>query len=250
MAYPVKDTERWCKCPDSDAVLHCFQQPTPSVNELRRTFTALTMYLFSSTDNMEASFREPLACRTFSPDATATKIHIQAQSALDPADTESIPAILISVKDGVKFERLAMGDEHTEGPDFARRTKVWRASADITFLCRDWDADVVCMEADLLTLYLSFLQQKLMGHWTWLMDYYPMTMTEPVLKTDGDDSNATKWYESTVVIHLDYTYAMETSEESVPLRHVTVDAVGAGMEGGFAAHPTTLVPASGIPYRP
>lgn len=217
------------KCRDLDELFRCVADPSPSLNEFRRTFTALTMFAFANVGS-SADYRGALECRAFSDDPQLSKIHVQAQSVIDPADTENIPGVLVSVKEGVQFKRMGFGDNMNEAYTMAHSTKGWLASADITFTCRDWDADVSCMEADYLMMVMSALKDRLHENWRWLQDYYPSAVTEPkMVRPDGDESGATRWYESTFVLHIDYIYSVSVVRESVPLRDGGIQPIPAGI---------------------
>lgn len=235
------------KCKDLDELFRCVAAPSPSLNEFRRTFTALAMYAFSNVAS-SSDYGDALACRTYDPNNEASKIHVQAQSVVDPADTENIPGILVSVKEGVQFKRMGFGDSMKEAYTMAHTTKGWLGSVDITFTCRDWDADVSCMEADYLMLVLSALKDRMHENWRWLLDYYPATVTEPTLKRpEGDESGATKWYESTFVLHLDYVYSVSVARESVPLRDGGIQAIPAGIANDGYVPSIAFVPFDGSP---
>lgn len=233
-------------CPDLDECFLCFADPSPSLNTLRRIFTALTMYMFSNPDTL-ADYKDILKCRLYDKDKALSQITILPQSVEDPANTEDVPGIFISLKEGTKFSKLGLDSVLKTGRDYARSNLIWQASADITFTCKDWDASVACDMADAILLFFSAVSLKLRDTLRWVLDYYPTMETEPQLKTASqENTTGTKWYESTVVFHIDYSYNLVTTRESVPLRDGGIQAAPAGIPAAGEAPIDGLLHFAGV----
>lgn len=233
-----------CKCLNSlQELFMCLEGAPPSMNTIRRAFTALAMYAFSNVRYMDG-FSENLACRTYSSDPAKTQIRITAQGAYDPGNTENIPGIVISLGDGLKLERLGIGDTAHTGANFSVRIPAYKGTLDVVFKCRDYDADVSCYMSDLLLLFFTSIQERMYETWGWLISYAPSTQTEPELKTKEGDSD-TKWYESTVRLNITLAYEVFTSREAPPLKDASVDAYTGEDEIDEVSLRKTIVPFDG-----
>lgn len=231
-------------CPCLDEAFACFHEPSPSLNTLRRAFTLLARWPFASTDNM-GEYGDALACVVWNPDDKLSKLKIQPASVMDPGDTSNVPGILVSIKDGLKLNRVGIGDTGSRMPDYSGRVSVFAGSVDIEFLCRHKDADVSCMMGDLLMLFFTAMQERMYDTFRWLRDYVPVGMTEPKMTAREGDPD-TKWYETVFTLHIDFEYGVFSTREAPLMRHVEVAASPVGLtEDGNPPPDRVLVPFDG-----
>lgn len=206
----------------------CYKDASPSLNTLRRAFTALIRWAYSDPSKM-ADYGDALACYTYKPGSNKNPLSINPGSTIDPGDTQNVPGILISLGQGVQYEKVGMLPYLNESPDTASTELVNIASTTLTILCRDKDADVCCMMADLCTLFLFALTERLFNTWSWLRTYELQGQTEPkITQTEGAQDD-TKWYESTVTIKLEYEYRVFLARESKRLKDFTLEADSEGL---------------------
>lgn len=214
-------------CPTLDVWRRCYEAAPPNLNTLRRAFTALVRWAFSNTDNTDG-YAEALKCLTWSADGSKSQLQIQPGSVQDPGDTLQVPAVLISCgQEGIQLQPYALNSHADESPDTASHRRVWSAKVNMTFACRAWDADVACLMADFVLMFLTAMEPKLRRTFGWLTDYKPVSQTEPVMTSVTQTEDATKWYESKVVMELTYTYSVFVAEESKRLKDFTVAATPA-----------------------
>lgn len=233
-----------CDCTsDLQELFMCLEGAPPSLNTIRRAFTALTMYAFSNVTHMDG-FSDNLACRTYSADPAKTQIRIFSKGAYDPGNTENIPSVVVSLGDGLRLERLGIGDTAYTGDNFSVRIPAYKGTLDVIFTCRDYDADVSCYMSDLLLLFFTALQERMHETWGWLISYTPSLQTEPELKTKDGDTD-TKWYESTVRLSITLSYEVFTSREAPPLKDASVDAYTGDSEVNEVTLRKTIVPFDG-----
>jgi hypothetical protein len=145
---------------------------------------------------------------------------------MDPGDTEQVPGILISCgKEGVSFDRPGISSKGAESPDTSAHYRNYLASAKLQFVCKAFDADVACMMADYLVLFLAAIEPRLRETFGWLMDYKPLNQTEPSLTQKAQSDTTTKWYEAVVTMDIAYSYSVYVARESKRLKDFTVEAV-------------------------
>ena len=211
-------------CPSLAVWERCYAGAPPTLNTLRRTFTALVRWAFSSKTR-EDGYAEELGCLVWDEDPTKAQLQIQAASVMDPGDTEQVPGILISCgKEGVTFDRPTITSKGAESPDTAAHYRNYLASAKLQFVCKAFDADVACMMSDYLLLFLSALEARLRETFGWLMDYKPVNQTEPTMTQKAQSDNTTRWYESVVTLDIAYSYSVFVARESKRLKDFTMEA--------------------------
>lgn len=210
-------------CPSLDAWSRCYASAPPTLNTLRRAFTALVRWAFSSSTR-EDGFAEELGCLAWDEDPTKSQLQIQAASVMDPGDTEQVPGILISCgKEGVSYERPAISSKGTESPDTAAHYRNYTSNVKLQFVCKAFDADVACIMSDYLILFLAAIEQRLRETFGWLLDYKPLNQTEPAMTQKTQSDTTTRWYESVVVLDLTYVYSVFVARESKRLKDFTVE---------------------------
>lgn len=214
-------------CPDLETWRRCYADASPSLNTLRRTFTALLRWAFANVDNTDG-FKEALKCMTWSPNGEESQLQIQPGSVQDPGDTAQVPSIMVSCgQEGVQLKPYAMSPEVRVSPDTSSHQRVWSATVNITIVCRAWDADVACIMSDFVLMFLTAMEPKLRSTFGWLREYKPINQTEPVLASAVQTEDATKWYESKVTMELEYTYSVFVALESKRLKDYSVETLPA-----------------------
>lgn len=198
------------------------------MNTLRRAFTSLVRWAFSDPSKM-ADYGEALECYTYKGAGADNTLNIAPSSTIDPGDTQNVPGILISLGQGVQYTHPAMQPYINEAPDTSEISLTSIASADITILCRDKDADVCCMMGDLCTLFLFAMTERLYNTWSWLRTYQIQGQTEPKITQAEGGTDDTKWYESTITIKIEYEYSVFTARESKRMKDFSLEAEGEGM---------------------
>lgn len=243
----ASDLTKVCPCRmDLRELLACFEGAPPSMNTIRRAFTAFTMYAFNNVSRM-GDFAEALSCRTYSDDASS-KINIRPAGVNDPGDTELIPGIVISLGDGLQLERLGIGDTSHESSNMSVRVPAYKGAVNVIFKCRDFDSDISCYMADMLLMFFTAIQESLYETWGWLLDYRPKLQTEPQIKSKEGDTD-TKWYESTVQLELGINYSVFTAREAPPLKDFSMDAISSYEEGDQEGENVINVPHDGHWYK-
>jgi hypothetical protein len=181
-------------------------------------------WAFANVDNTDG-FAEALKCMTWSADGDVSQIQIQPGSVQDPGDTMQVPSIMVSCgQEGIQMKPYAMSSETHISPDTSSHQRVWSATANMTIVCRAWDADVACIMSDFVLMFLTAMEPKLRATFGWLREYKPVNQTEPALTNAVQAEDATKWYESKVVIELEYVYSVFVALESKRLKDFSVDA--------------------------
>lgn len=175
-----------------------------------------------------ADYGEALACYTYKGDSESNIINISPSSIIDPGDTQNVPGILISLGNGVQYTHPSMQPYINESPDTSAVSLTSLASTTLTVLCRDRDADVCCMMADLCTMFLFALTERLFNTWSWLRIYQIQSQTEPKITQAEGSQDDTKWYESTLTIKIEYEYSVFTARESKRLKDFSLET---GSEG-------------------
>lgn len=206
LQYPVPTKEEFIKCHQYDA---------PGLFTFRKLFTELLQYFFSDSSHF-ADYEENLKC-------LADGIKVQPGSVADPGDTENIPAVLISIAEGIQFQRPWMVSDPVVSPDYSTHKNFNIGTVKITFACRHYDASIAGMIADAITMYLTGMETLIRETYhTWLMDYKPVIVTEPKLAQKATDPNSFEnWYESTVVFELQFSYIITARRESKRLKAAT-----------------------------
>lgn len=204
--------------------MRCFDKTPPTLNTLRRAFTVLTRWAFSSPEQF-GGYEDILNCLTYNEDPKESKISIQPGSAQDPGDTQNIPGILIQSEQGLKFEMVGISPLSSMSEDTSRYTNSCLVHTNIKFLCRHKDADICCAMGDLITLFMFALHPRFFEIWGWLRKLDLVSQSEPAMQTHPSDSSV-KWYESSVVISLIYEYNVFGARESKRLKDYTINVTG------------------------
>lgn len=208
MAKPLPDDLKDCE--SFEEWKRCHEYDTPGVGLLRNTFTKLIKFFFSDTDNL-SEFGEDLACRVKDGDG----FHISAGSVIDPGNTNMAPGIIITTGEGVSMDRPWLRAQIDNMPDFATHENVHMATCNMTFMCLDFDADVCAKIADAVMFALVSIEPMLLETWRWLKQYKPKQQTSPQLARKAQDPNVFEdFYESRVIVELQYVYVTTTRRES------------------------------------
>lgn len=210
-----------CTC--FDEWFRCFREAPPSLNTLRRAFTALLRFAYSDVSRFDG-YSDALSCLTYSDEAKNSKLTIKPSTTNDPGDTEDIPGIVISIPEGVNYEPVGFTPIAQESDDTSNWQQSLMATANITIISRNYDADMCCTMSDINTLFLFSLYQRLFETWNWLRNYTLKQQTEPKMSQTSEE-DPTKWYESTVVLELKFEYNTFASRESKRLKDGTIAAV-------------------------
>lgn len=199
---------------------NCYMGAPPTLNTLRSMFTALICHAFSNVKNMDG-YADELGCLTWSSNAADNNIDIKPGGVDDPGDTESVPGILISCgKEGITYEPFAMGLYTSFTPDTAGRTISYKSAVNVSFVCRHKDADVSAMMSDYVLFVLASATPLFYNTFSWILNYIPTQQTEPTLTQKSQTEGASQWYESTVIVRLDYEYAIASYEESKRIKAI------------------------------
>lgn len=205
----------------------CYADASPSLNTFRRTFTALLRWAFSQTNRIDG-FKDAIGCLTWSENEGKDQIYISSGSSADPGDTEQVPGIIISCdKQGVALNRPWINSKGAESPDTSSHNRVYVGKVTMQFTCMHFDADVACIMADYVLLFITALEQVIKETFLWLLDYKPVNQTEPTLTQKVQTEGASKWYESVVSLELDYEYAVFLARESKRLKDFELVVDGA-----------------------
>lgn len=208
-------------CKDWEDWKRCFNGAPPTLNTLRRAFTALLRWAFTKPENM-GDLGEALACYSYSDDDTKSGIKISPLSVKDPGDTETFPGIYVSLDEGVKYSKVGMNPELTMSKDTATTVNVMQASTKVVISCLARDADISCSIADLVVMFLFALTERLFYTWGWLRVYELESQTEPKLNSKSE-TDTTKWYETKVTINVAYDYTVLVSRESKRLKDYSLE---------------------------
>ena len=205
----------------------CYVNASPTLNTLRSMFTALICHAFSNDKNMD-DFSDELSCLTWSPDSSESSIYIKPGGVNDTGDTESVPGIIITCgKEGISYEPVGMGLYSSFTPDTAGRTISYKSYVNISFVCRHKDADVSAMVSDYVLFVLVSATPLFYTTFSWLLNYVPVQQTEPTLTQKSQTEGASQWYESTVIVRLDYEYAIASYIESKRLKAIEINTSNA-----------------------
>lgn len=195
-----------------------------SLNNLRRAFTLLARTSFAHIPENE-EYKDALSCRTYTDNPETNKISIEPASVINPGNTQNVPGVLVAVPEGFQFERKSLSPVASHSPDFASSSQITMGTATVTFTCRDTDADMACLMADLLMLTVMAARDAAMDAWrTWLLDYEVMGQTEPKLVKQEDDTSI-YWYESVVTLKLSLAWGARVSVESKRMTGATLAPV-------------------------
>ena len=193
---------------------HCGDS-APGLSSLKTGFILL-LKLFFSHPAMMGPWEEALAC------VTKNKLKIYSGSSTDPADTENVPAIVVSSGDGLQlscpFLRAPQGNI---GGDYSTEVNMHQCDVAITFLVRHYDSDIADMMADALMMLLIGSEQQIRQTWPWIIAYLPTAQTEARRARQATDPEAFEdWYEARVTIKLIYMMSVTVRQESKRLEEV------------------------------
>ncbi len=209
------------ECESIETWMKCHELDSPGVGVLRNTFTKLIKYFFSSKENL-SKFDSDLECRL-------DGMHIVPGAVIDPGNTNNVPGIVITTGEGVNMDRPWLIAQVDKEPDFATQENVHWATVNMTFVCLDFDADICAKIADAVMFALVSIEPMLLETWRWLKQYKPKQQTSPQLARKATDQNAFEdFYESRVIVELQYVYATLTRRESRRMQDYafTGDVVG------------------------
>lgn len=190
------------------------------MSTLRRAFTLLARWAFSSKKNM-ADYGDILGCYVYDQTSNTNKLSINPGSVVDPGDAQNVPGILVSIPEGIKYNKAGMQPVSFISPDTSTTTQVALAETQIVFLIRDYDADICSYMGDLIAMFLFAIKYRLFETWSWLNEFDLEIQTEPKITTK-DETEATQWYESKVVFKLVYSYSVFVARESKRLKDYTL----------------------------
>lgn len=199
----------------------CFCGAPPTLNTIRRGFTALLQQAFASADNYSGN-NSDLGCMVYGG-AASNRINISAASVDDPYDTENVPGIVVSLGEGVRYQFPAMTDITTASADNSRLRVMTNGDVNITIQCYAWSADTACAMADQAMLFLMAVKPKVKQAWGWLKDYRPAAQTEPKLAQQAGAGTSTKWYGSTLTFSMQYDYSVISLQESKRLKDYSIE---------------------------
>lgn len=206
LKHPLPSREEWIKC---------HQYEAPGLFTFRKLFTELLQYFFSDSSHF-AEYEENLEC-------LANGIKVEPGSVADPGNTENVPGVIISIPEGIEFSREWMDADPAPSPDYSTHYNTNIGKVRVIFVCRHYDANIAGMMADAVTMYLTGMETLLKETYhTWLMDYKPVTVTEPKRARKAENQNAFEnWYEATSVFELTFTYIILARRESKRLKAAT-----------------------------
>ena len=191
-------TEEWKRCHELDS---------PGLFTLRNCFTRLLKHLFSDPKHLVA-WGKDLECKL-------DKLHISPGTVIDPGNTNMVPGVLITTGDGINYEKPWINSQWVAEPDYASMRLTHMAKVNMTFVCSDYDPDVVAKISDEVMAALVGLEPLLYDTWNWLKDYKPVQQTSPQLAKKGAEQDSyDNYYESRVIFEVTYEYATETRIES------------------------------------
>lgn len=214
MAYNIN---KIVNCPSLEEWERCFIDSPPSLNTLRHAFTALLKWAFASETNLDG-FAEELGCLIYSTDETKTQIHITTSTEHDPGSTEHVPGITIGCEQGVQYSKEWLSTESGNSPDFASHERVWLANAKIKIDCENYNADTACYMSDYVVMFLAAMEPVFRETFNWILDYKLVSQSEPKLTQKTQTEDATKWYESTIILDLNYRYSVFVARETKRLK--------------------------------
>ena len=168
-----------------------------------------------------ADYGDILECYTYDATSDSNKLSINPGSVVDPGNAQNVPGILVSIPEGIKYNKVAMQPDSFMSPDTSTSTLTSIAETQIVFLIRDYDSDICSYMADLIALFLFAMKYKLFETWGWLNEFDLEMQTEPKITTK-DETEATQWYESKVVFKLVFNYSVFVGRESKRLKDYTL----------------------------
>lgn len=201
---------------------NCFCNTPPTLNNIRRGFTMLTRYCFSNPENY-ADNAEILGCMKYSDQPGEGDLSIIAKGAQDPANTELIPGIFISLSDAVQYAPYYIGPYTSTSSDRARITSSLTATANIQIKCSHKNADVSCAMADMCMLFFMAAIPHIKRAWGWVSQVNIQGQTEPKLQQLSESDTSNKYYDSILAIQLIYQYSINIDTESKRLKAYTLD---------------------------
>lgn len=203
-------------CIDSiDAWHRCFCDAPASMYTIRNGFTQLLRYCFSDAEHYDI-YKDALACMVYKGDGTGLKVY--AEGASDPNDTNNVPAVVLSLGEGIAYDMPTISDVVDDDPSHAVFRTHSIGTVLVTVNCKSRSADEACMLSDLVAMFITAVKVRVMTSWGgWLRDYRLVRQTEPTLKQTGSESSVV-WYESSVAFRLSFGYNVRTVQESKRLK--------------------------------
>lgn len=213
-------------CIDSvEAWQKCFCDAPSSMYTIRNGFTQLLRYCFSDADHYDV-YRDALSCMVYNGDGTGLRVY--AEGAADPNDTNNVPAVVLSLGEGISYDMPVIDDVVDEHPSHAVFSTRAIGTVVVTVKCRARSADEACMLSDLVAMFVTAVKVRVMSAWGgWLRDYRLARQTEPALKQTGSESPVT-WYEASVAFRLSFGYNVRTVQESKRLKGASISGAADG----------------------
>lgn len=202
----------------------CFCGPLPTMSALRSAFVQLLRYCFSDPEHY-SDLQQQLGCLTYKPEGGQDSISIFAVGANDPNNTNNIPGILVSFKNGVKYNLPAMRDSVISSDDFSQITSYTLGDTQLILSCSAYDADISCAMADACMLFIMCVKQRILQAWgRWIKDIRVEMLSEPHQKQVSDTDSSVIWYESQLIINIKFEYAVDTVVESKRLKGAVINS--------------------------
>lgn len=213
-------------CIDSVEAWHkCFCDAPASMYTIRNGFTQLLRYCFSDSEHYDI-YKDALGCLVYNPDGTGLRVY--AAGADDPSDTNNVPAVVLSLGEGISYDIPVINDVVDSDPSHAVFSTHSIGTAIVTVNCKARSADEACMLSDLVAMFITAVKVRVASAWgRWLRDYRLVRQTEPVLKQTGSESSVV-WYESSVAFRLSFGYNVRTVQESKRLKGSSVYGAAGG----------------------
>lgn len=213
MAKPLPDDLK--ECEDFAQWKLCHELDSPGIYTLRNVFTKVIKYFFSREENL-SSYGEDLACKI-------DKFHIAPGAVIDPGNTNMVPGIIITTGDGVSLDTPWISAQVERTPDYATTRNVHLASVPMTMICYEYDADLCAKISDAVLYALVTAEPMFFETWNWLVQYRPKQQTSPQLSRKATDQESFEnFYESRVVVEVQYEYGTVTRRESRRMQDYTL----------------------------
>lgn len=202
----------------------CFCGKLPTMFAIRNAFVQLLRYCFSDP-NHYSDLKDTLGCLAYDPEGSAGSINIYAKGATDPAHTDNIPGITVSLDEGIQYGLQALQDWKVTSPDFSQTTSYTLGQTKVLIKCADYSSDISCAMADLCMLFIMGVKLRILQAWgRWIKDIRVVQITEPKQTQQSETDSSVVWYESSVIVELKFEYAVDTVQESKRLKGFTLNS--------------------------
>lgn len=201
----------------------CFCNTPPTLGNIRRGFITLARYCFSNPNNYDTN-KDLLGCLKYSDDPKESSLSVVTTGAQDPADTQLIPGVFVSLADQIQFSDYYIGPYQRLSDDTARRTNSVSAKANIVLRCSHKNADVSCAMSDMCMMFFMAAIPHIKNTWGWLSQISIVSQSEPKLQQLSESDTSNKYYDSLLVIQIVYQYSINIDTESKRLKASTLDS--------------------------